>query len=451
MMFTVPLAMFGWPLVALACFCCMPARRAAVVSMIGGWLLLPQAPPYELSGLPDYTRDVAILLGVLVGLVIFDLPRLLRASWGVWDLPMLVWCLCPITSSLSNGLGLYDGLSGVMDHVVVFGTPYLLGRCCFTGAARERELLGLVVVLGLLFVPFVLIELRLGPIFHKMVYGYAHFKWHTIWRLGWYRPPVFLRSGLAVGVWLASCSILAVWGWRTGLLRKSLWMPSGVVAGVLVATLLLMRALNGYGLLIGGLGAMFAGGWTRMRAVMIAFAMVPVLYVGARVVLKWDGSFVVEQARMISEARAESLQSRIAHEVLLVDHALKRPVFGWGTYGRNRPELELGDTPEGLMGDRSITDSLWIIAFGQRGIVGLLGIGGVLVLPALLVGLRVPVSAWRTAEYGALVALAVVATAFAYDGLVNAMYNPVVFTASGAVLGAVKRRPARAGHTGERA
>ncbi|MBZ0171488.1 MAG: hypothetical protein K8E66_03835, partial [Phycisphaerales bacterium] len=93
--------------------------------------------------------------------------------------------------------------------------------------------------------------------------------------------------------------------------------------------------------------------------------------------------------------------------------------------------------------DMSITDSLWIIAFGQRGVVGLLAIGGVFLLPAFLVVARVPVTVWRSAEYAALVALAVVATAFAYDGLVNAMYNPVVFTASGVVLGAVKRRHVR--------
>ncbi len=41
---------------------------------------------------------------------------------------MAVWCACPIASSLTNGLGLYDGLSASFGRFVMWGLPYLLGR-----------------------------------------------------------------------------------------------------------------------------------------------------------------------------------------------------------------------------------------------------------------------------------------------------------------------------------
>ncbi len=443
MRFTVPMAMFGWPVVAIGCFLLLRPRVAVMVAMIGGWFLLPQAPPYQFSGLPDYTRQTAIFLGILGGMALFDPRAFFRAKWSLWDLPMLVWCLSPIPSSLSNGLGLYDGLSGALDQFIMYGTPYLIGRCYFSGKQLERQLVYLIVAGGLLTLPFLVVELRLGPVFHKLIYGYEQFKWHQVWRLGWYRPPVFLRSGLAMGTWLAICGVLALWGWRAKIYKQCIGVPASVAAGLLGVFVLGMRALNGYGIYAASSGVLFSGKITRGRVVLLAFALLPVLYVGSRVTLNWDGAVLVRQARLISNDRADSLQSRLLHEVALIDHALKRPVFGWGTYNRNRPDVSDEDEPEGMMGHRSITDSLWIIAFGQKGLVGLLGIGGVLLLPAVLVWRRVPASQWATPGAGAVVALAVVACAFAYDGLVNAMYNPVVFTASGAVLGLARQRRVR--------
>lgn len=436
---TVPIAMFGWPFVSLAMFLFMPARRATLISMLAGWFLLPTGVAYPISGFPDYTREMATLIGALAGMALFDLPRVLKVSWSWHDLAMLCWCVCPIPSSLTNGLGLYDGLSGMIQQFIEYGTPYLIGRVYYAGFSRDSRLVREIVLAGLLTVPFVLIELRMGPMFHRLVYGYEQFKWHQIWRLGWYRPPVFLRSGLALGAWFAFVGILAVWAWRSKLYKRLMWMSPGTAAGVLGVIVLLMRALNGYGIFVLGLGALMAGRVLRARWVLVAFALVPALYIGSRATLNWEGGFLVDKARLISADRAASLESRLEHEVLLIEHALKKPVFGWGTYNRNRPDILPSEKREGMMGDRSITDSLWVITLGQKGLVGLASLGGVLLLPALIVGLRIPAPAWASPQYGAVTALAVVSTAFTYDALVNAMYNPVVLVASGAALGTLSQ------------
>lgn len=427
--------MYGWPILSIGLFMVMSGRRAVVAAMLGGWLFLPQGVAYEFAGLPEYTRITAMFLGVIVGIAMFDMPRVLRIRWGMLDLPMLAWLVSPIPSSVTNGLGLYDGLSGSFNQILQYGVPYLIGRAYFSTLKDMRWLVKALIAASLIYLPFFYYELRMGPSFHKMVYGYEHFAWHMIWRLGWYRPPVFLSHGITMGLWLAVTALLAVWAWRSRMFGRVLGVPVGAAAGALGISFALSRALNGYGVFAITLGSLLAGAIGRVRMALLAAAMIPGLYVGARVASNWDAAPIVEQVSKISEDRADSLRSRIAHEVLLIDHALKRPIFGWGTYNRNRPDLVRADAPEGLMGGRSITDSLWIIALGQKGMLGLIGIGGVLLLPTGRVALRLPPRVWATPGYGAVVALGAIPVSYAYDGLFNAMYSPVPMVAAGALLG----------------
>ena len=63
-----------------------------------------------LPGLPDYTKTGAAVLSILLATIIFEPTRLFtfRPRW--FDLPMLVFCVCPFFSSISNDLGAYDGI-----------------------------------------------------------------------------------------------------------------------------------------------------------------------------------------------------------------------------------------------------------------------------------------------------------------------------------------------------
>ena len=83
---------------------------------------------------------------------------------------------------------------------------------------------------------------------------------------------------------------------------------------------------------------------------------------------------VVSIISVIDADRAASLQGRIEADERLRDHALSRPVFGWG--GWNRFREGIGPT---------LPDSLWAITLGQRGFFGLISLFTTLVLPAWLV------------------------------------------------------------------
>src|SRR6476469_5147949 len=106
----VYLVMFGWIPFVFYLFIRFPPQRAVIISFIIAWLFLPLAK-FPLPGLPDYTKMSATCYGILLAVIVYDAARLTSFRFGWLDIPMLIWCLCPIPSSVTNDLGLYDGVS----------------------------------------------------------------------------------------------------------------------------------------------------------------------------------------------------------------------------------------------------------------------------------------------------------------------------------------------------
>jgi hypothetical protein len=92
------IALFGAVPLTLFLFALMPARRAVVTGAIGAWIFLPTAG-INLPGFPDYTKTTAATIGILLGTLIFETNRLLAFRFRWFDLPMLLWSLCPFVSS----------------------------------------------------------------------------------------------------------------------------------------------------------------------------------------------------------------------------------------------------------------------------------------------------------------------------------------------------------------
>src|SRR5438552_2681123 len=107
----VSIVLFGWIPVVLILFCLLPARRAVIVAFLLAWLFLPMASIKIAAGIPLYSKMSATCTGILLAALIFDTRRLFsfRPAWI--DVPMVIWCTCPMASSLSNELGYYDGFS----------------------------------------------------------------------------------------------------------------------------------------------------------------------------------------------------------------------------------------------------------------------------------------------------------------------------------------------------
>ena len=433
MNFTVPVALFGWPLVSLALCALLPARRAVISAYVAAWLFLP-VYQFLIPGLPDWTKTSATSISLLLGLMIFDFRRIIafRPRWI--DLPMVIWCLCPMASSLANGLGPYDGVSICLDQTVTWGIPYLLGRLYFGDVDSLRDLaLGLFIG-GLVYIPFCLYEIRMSPQLHKFVYGFHQHSFAQTHRFGGWRPTVFMDHGLMVGMWMSMASLVGIWLRVSGGLRSFRGISLLWFLVPLVVTSVLCKSAGALVLLLAGLLLLF---WVRRfqtRAPIYILSVVAPLYILVRATGIWSGAELVEAAGMVSSERAGSLATRLAQEDLLAEKAMKQPVFGWGrSKSRWRVMDESGK-------DISITDGLWVIEFGQRGLFGLVSMLGVFLLPGVALVRRIPVREWTLTYAAPAAALATVVGLFLLDCIPNAHIMPVFVLAAGGISGLLAHR-----------
>lgn len=197
----VPLVMFGWIPAVLYLFVRYPPRRAVIISFVVAWLFLPQAG-YPLPGLPDYTKMSATCYGILLATFVYDSGRFGAFKPGWLDIPMGIWCLSPMASSLANNLGAYDGFSTSMDQFVTWGLPYFLGRLYLGNLLGLQQLAIAIFAGGLAYAPLCLLESRISPQLHRLVYGFhASLDFSQTVRMGGYRPTVFMVHVLRLGFW----------------------------------------------------------------------------------------------------------------------------------------------------------------------------------------------------------------------------------------------------------
>jgi tetratricopeptide (TPR) repeat protein len=427
----VPITLFGWIPVVLILVALLPPRRAVITVWLTAWLFLP-GMAYVIRYLPDYSRLTATSVGLLLATMLFH-PRLLRALRLRWfDLPMAVWTFCPIASSLTNGLGLYDGLSAASNHLVMWGLPYLIGRAYFTQLEHLRELAVGIVIGGLVYVPLCLYEVRMSPQFQARVYGIPMQGWGEMVN-GGYRPFVFMSCALETGLWMAATALAGFWLWLAGSLKTLKGYSFGWMLTALVITAVLCKVTGALLVLLLGVGVCLLVKRTQRVSPAVILLCLPIFYVTTRSAGLWSGEQAVKVIQLtISQRRGESLAFRMKNEEILTARALQQPVFGWGGWNRARVIDEEGK-------DISITDGMWIIALGNTGLVGLVSLYTALLLPMWLLVKRVSPRFWVTPTVAPLCVLATLANLYAIDCLANAMFNPIYLLALGAATGVVGR------------
>jgi hypothetical protein len=428
------LALIGWVPFVLVLFAALPRRRAVIAAFLLGWLFLP-VMGYDVQGLPEYSKTFATCFGALLGLMIFDKGQALLAFRPHWiDLPMIVWCFVPIASSLSNGLGLYDGLSQSLDKLIIWGFPYLIARVTFTNVQDLKELALGIVIGGLIYAPLCLYEIRMSPQLHHIFYGFYQHAFVQTKRMGGWRPMVFMEHGLMVSTFMTMAAVIALWLWYSGAVRWLFGVRMGwIVLGLLVVAVL-CKSAAAMGLLFLGVVSLFAVYYLRTSWVLIGLVLLPPTYLIGRTTGVLSQPLLVNTAEMIAgQPRAQSLRFRLEEEAPLYERAMQRPMFGWGGWNRSR---KTGD--EG--GQMQVTDSLWIVALGQNGVVGLVAVVSSLLLVPLLAFWYLP-HAQVTRPPGAIVGvLALTCVLFMTDCLLNAMINPIYLLGLGGCGTVLKHR-----------
>jgi hypothetical protein len=427
----VPITLFGWIPCVLLLFLWLPPRRAVIAAFMGGWLFLPAAT-FQLPGIPDYSKMAATCAGVLLAALIFDTETLLsfRPKW--FDIPMVVWVLCPFGTNAVENIDLWDSFSWSVNQGITWGMPYFIGRVYFTDAESIRELAIGFFISGLIYIPICLFEIRMSPQLGKWLYGFD--AGYSGQRLGGWRPTGLMANGLMLGMWMTASTFCGIWLWYTGSLKTLGKYKASTLVIALTITTILCKSTGALILLIGGLGLLWLIRRTRVAFPYLLMCAIPVAYPIIRAGGMWDGSQLAALAKStVGADRAQSLQFRFKNEDILAEKALRRAMWGWGRFGKSRVYDENGK-------DISTTDGLWIITLGISGIVGLTAVTSIYLVPGILFWWRTHAADWSDPSFAAVSAFSVILVLYAIDNVLNAMVNPVITVCMGAVSGAVLRR-----------
>lgn len=433
MSFTVPLAMFGWIPLVLVLFRVLPPRRAVMAAFFAAWMFLPNYT-YSFPGMPDYDKTTAASIGILLGSLLFAREPWKDLTFDARDALIVLWCLTPTFASLTNGLGLYDGLAAAKNYFVAWSIPYLIGRAYFRTAQDFRELAAGVFIGGLIYVPFCWIEMILSPQLHNWVYGWHPHDFIQSIRGGSYRPVIFMKHGLMVGMWMGAATLCGWFLYQSGELKKwkrRIGLSPNLLLILLVVTFLACRSMGAI-LLVGFAVALLWASIRLRRPLLVgAFALLPLLYIGLRTIGGWDAQNLVDAAYRLGDERGASLEYRILNETMLIEKAAERSVFGWGGWGRSRIYNDEGE-------DISVTDGYWIILYGTTGLVGVAAFYSLLLAP-LFSALRLTGRADGNPLLHPMLPLALLLAIYAVDALFNDMKNPVYMLIAGGLISLVSR------------
>ncbi len=332
---------------------------ALAMGMLSGLLFLPQfsVPVLGLA----LNKDVVLCLAT--GAAAFLVGHSYRSPFRMtlFELPVIGLCAAGMLSSYSNGLSVYYGSSLLLSSVVSYVIPWFVGKAVFSSHPNAIVLVRMTIIAGIVYIPFCLLEMKIAPVLHEMVYGYTprgvNDMLHAI-RFGLWRPTVFMTIGLQLALFMGIVSVLAFWGHQSGGVQRIGRVPILWIAVLLGMTTLMCVSTGAILITMLGWCVVFAFRVNAGRILLLAVAIVPIAYpvyrmnnIGAVV------SEVVEEESLLSDRQA-SLNFRIRSEDMFLARWKERPFLG-ATSGGFRDA-----------GETTICDSQWIAFLGCNGLFG---------------------------------------------------------------------------------
>ena len=442
--------LFSWPLVVIVLFRTLPLQKALIWSIVAGFLLLPERAELNLPMVPAFDKmSIPSLTAAMMCLIVTrEAARTRRMPGDVavidpgkptstarWIFAGLLLLL--VTSSFVTvfqnadpivvgptvipPLRSHDALS-IAAQALIMLTPFLLAQRFLATAQAHRTLLAIFVTMMLGYSLLALFEARMSPQLNIWIYGFFPHHWVHHMRGSGFKPIVFLQNGLWLGIVLAMAVLAACALWRQALRDQVASTPWLFAAGWLTLTLLLSRNLGATALAL-LIAPVILFTPLRIQVLLAATAAGCVLLFPILRGAGWvptDG--LVSIAAFIQEDRAGSLQFRFDQEDQLLAHANRKPLGGWGGWGRNMTfESEIGQV---------VIDGWWVLVIGQTGWLGYLARFGFLTVPLLLLALR------RRQELSpATAGLALVLAVSLIDQIPNATASPVMWLVAGALAG----------------
>jgi hypothetical protein len=427
MKFLIPLVLTTWPIVTVILTIIRGPRRGIPLAVLTGWLLLPSLG-VQVQGFLDIDRRVSIALSVLISGVLLGRSQIaaLRLKW--FDLPILLLPVTPLLSSLSNGLGLYDGLTTSLYMALSWTVPWLTGRAFLSDPGAMRDFVRYVFVGGLLYAPLCIWEVRMSPSLHLNVYGDSPYFGYMAYaaELGKWgsRPSVFFKNPLELGMFMTCACLCGVAICLRKRRERLLGFDPIMLVAVLCIVALACKNLGATFLLAMGAATLW---WVHQRgslALLCVLTLLPASYAFSRTTGLWSGAQVTEVVSYLHEERAQSFGYRLRMEEILIEKALERPMLGWGGWGRSRVYNRWGD-------DISVVDGLWVDFLGKHGLLGLSLMIAAITVPAISTLYRRPRVVLRSDGILPVAVMLILLLLWGVDALVNGFTNTLILVGSG--------------------
>lgn len=438
------LATLSWPLVGLVLFHRLERRLAILVTLVAGFLLLPENTALDLPALPALDKHSVPALTVLLGLWMTSgrtgtgeglaglLPKsrlvlvlLAAAVVGAFMTVVTNGDTLVYGPTVLRGLRLYDAFSSVLSTIMML-LPFLIARKYLSGPDSHILILKVLCIAGLAYSFLALYEIRMSPQLNNMVYGFFPHSWLQHVRAGGFRPLVFLQHGLLLAIFFCFTIIAAVGLSRIIKTRRGLYM---VVAIWLLGTLVLSNSLGALMITLALFPVILLLNIRLQFLIAAAIAGLILLYPVARGIGVIPLDWIEQMAAQIDADRAGSFRFRLENEDILLAKAQERPLFGWGGWSRSQVFDESGR-------DISITDGYWVIIIGVGGWVRYIGIFGLLALPMIIMFFNK--SRYRIGPESAVLALILAANLV--DLIPNSSAGPLGWIFAGALWGRLELR-----------
>ena len=389
----------------------------ATALLIGGYMFLPERVAFDFPGLPVLGKESIINLSIVVGLLVTR-PRVVASARPGTGLELLAVILiaASVATVLSNRdplfygpvslppLRLADLPTAALSDLISFGLPFLLGRCAIRDSRDLRSLMIVLAVAGLVYSLPIFLEIRLSPQLQWWIYGVPIDMFDSTWRFGGFRPIVFMGGGLHLTMFMATTVLAACALARAGipLATPLIPIPPLLVSVYLILVFIACRSLGALLLCLPLALAIYFLPLRALNALAASLICLFLLYPLLRVVDAIPVDAIVSAFAEISEDRSESLAGRLRSEGLMLEKALERLPFGWGSYQRSW-------VFDPVTGEELIApDGFWIVTLTSRGVIGFAATFGMLTLPVLMAArrlARVPDARTRVLMIGVMLAI----------------------------------------------
>lgn len=378
------LVFFSWPIVVLWLLIRYPTKKAIFISIVLTTLLLPSAFSADVPLLPPLDKDNITGLSLILFLFLMrkkfrifqpGLSTILFIGYFIVIAITVELNAIPIIiigSKYLPGLTYHDIFSTII-RLIIYTMPFFLGRYFSTSLKDTEIFFKIMVVMALIYTLPMLFELKMSPQLHNIFYGYQPSQFVQEIREDGYRPMVFVGHGLGLAFWMSTC-ILAAVALLKNKIRSTILSPVVVVCYLFVVLMFCKTWSAAAYAVLGMFFILKLRPSTQVKWSFIIAAIV-ILYPIAKVNEVIPEKEIISTISQYNPARAQSLEFRFQNENEMLAHALEKPFFGWGGWGRNRIYSKWDGR------DLSVTDGRWITELGINGWIGFLFCYAILLTP----------------------------------------------------------------------